>query len=76
MTRLLKEIFIFIALFLFLALGMHMKHWISHPFEHFAHLSNSEFGIFHPLYFSFGVYILLYFPRTLVGFVVRVFSNK
>lgn len=76
MRRLLKETFIFIVLFLLLALGMHMKHWIAHPIELLQQLSSSKFGLFHPLYFTFGVYILLYIPRVLVGFVVHVFSKK
>jgi hypothetical protein len=71
-----KEIFIFIGLFLFLALGMHMKQWISHPIEHFEHLSTSQFGIFHPLYFTFGVYIVLFVLRKILSGIVRLFSKK
>lgn len=76
MSKLGKEIVIFIGLFLFLALGMHMKQWISHPLAHFEHLSASQFGLFHPLYFTFAVYIALYILRALLNFIIRLFSKR
>lgn len=75
MAKLQKEIFIFIALFIFLALGMHMKQWISHPMEHLQHLSESQFGTFHPLYFTLLVYVVLYILRSILSFVGRLFKK-
>ncbi len=76
MTKLGKEVVIFVGLFLFLTLGMHMKQWISHPIDHIEHLSSSQFGLFHPIYFTFGVYIVLFLIRKMVGFVVGLFTRK
>ncbi len=70
-----KEIFIFIGLFLFLALGMHMKQWLSHPIEHIEHLSSSQFGPFHPLYFTLVVYVVLYLIRAVFRFVLNLFTR-
>ncbi len=55
---------------------MHMKQWISHPIDHIEHLSSSQFGLFHPIYFTFGVYIVLFLIRKMVGFVVGLFTRK
>ncbi len=76
MDKLVKEIFIFIGLFLFLALGMHMKQWIAGPMEHFSKLSGSEFGLFHPLFFTLFVYVVLYIIRLIIKFIVSVFSKS
>jgi len=76
MSKVLREIFIFIGLFLFLALGMHMKQWISHPIEHFEHLSESQFGFFHPLYFTALVYFVLYLIRLIFRAIKRLFTKK
>lgn len=70
-----KEIFIFIGLFLFLALGMHMKQWLSHPIEHMEYLSSSQFGLFHPLYFTLVVYVVLYLIRAVFRFVLNLFTR-
>lgn len=71
-----KEILIFIGLFLFLSLGMHMAQWTSHPIEHIKHLSSSQFGLFHPLYFTFGVYVILFILRKIFSFIVGLFRAK
>ncbi|WP_024954511.1 hypothetical protein [Sulfurospirillum arcachonense] len=76
MTKIGKEIVVFVGLFLFLALGMHMKQWISHPIEHIEHLSQSQFGLFHPLYFTFGLYIILYIIRKILSFLRGLFALK
>lgn len=75
MFNLKKEISVFIGLFLFLALGMHMKQWIAHPIEHFHSLSASQFGVFHPLYFTLFIYIGLFIIRAVFGFIVRLFKR-
>jgi len=76
MSKLFKEVSVFIWLFLFLALGMHMKQWISHPIEHIDHLAGSKFGLFHPLYFTFGIYVFLYFIRKIFGAIIGLFARK
>lgn len=76
MSKVSKEIVIFIGLFLFLALGMHMKQWIDHPIEHFAHLSSSQFGLFHPLYFTALFYVVLYLIRAILSTMKKLFSRK
>ncbi len=70
MKRLLiKEFVIYLIIFLFLTLGMHYKEWFSHPFEHISSLPTSQFGAFHPIFFSFGVYLIVLIMRgVIVGF--------
>jgi len=69
-----KELLIFIGIFLFLAIGMHFKEWMSHPIEHIIGLPNSAaygIGMIHPLVFTFIGYILFVFVR----FIVRLFGK-
>jgi len=70
MKRLLiKEFVIYLIIFLLLTLGMHYKEWFSHPFEHISSLPTSQFGTFHPIFFSFGVYLIVLIMRgVIVGF--------
>jgi hypothetical protein len=56
-----KELTIFIGLFLFLAIGMHFKEWISHPIDHIMALPTAgAYGIgpFHPLVFTLALYLV------------------
>jgi hypothetical protein len=56
-----KELTIFIGLFLFLAIGMHFKEWISHPIDHIMALPTAgAYGIgpFHPLVFTVALYLV------------------
>ncbi len=76
MSKLVREITIFIGLFLFLTLSMHMKQWISHPIDHLEHLAGSTFGLFHPLYFTFGIYVALFIIRKILDFIIRLFVSK
>ena len=76
MLKVVKEVTIFIGLFLFLALGMHMKQWISHPIEHFVNLSDSQFGFFHPVYFTVLVYIVVYIIRVIFRWIKKLFTRK
>jgi len=76
MSKIGKEVVIFIGLFLFLTFGMHMEQWISHPIKHFEHLSHSQFGLFHPLYFTFGVYVVLFTIRKILSFIIGLFVRK
>ena len=71
-----KEIIIYIAVFLFLAIGMHFKQWISYPIEHLMALpSGGAFGvsgIAHPFVFTFVVYLVVRFPVL----IMKLFSKK
>ena len=76
MERILKkELTIFIGIFLFLAIGMHFKEWMSHPIDHlFAlpHAGAYGIGAIHPVVFTLIVYIIVWIPR----FIVKLFSKK
>lgn len=71
-----KEIIIYIGIFLFLAIGMHFKQWISHPIEHIMAMpSGGAFGIpgiAHPFVFTLIVYLIVRIP----AFVMRLFRKK
>ena len=57
-----KELIVFLSIFLFLAIGMHFKEWLSHPIEHIIALPKAGaygFGALHPLIFTFIVYLFL-----------------
>jgi hypothetical protein len=76
MAKLKKELLIYLGLLIFLSLGMHMNQWISHPLEHIKHLSTSQFGPFHPLFFTFAAYLALLIIRFIIGFIIRLFSKR
>ena len=55
-----KELMIFLGIFLFLAIGMHFKEWMSHPIEHIMALPKAGaygLGALHPLIFTAIVYL-------------------
>ncbi len=57
-----KEIFIFIGIFLFLAIGMHFKEWMSHPIEHLIalpHASSYGLGWEHPAVYTLIIYLIV-----------------
>lgn len=63
-----KELYILLAIFIILALGMHHQEWISHPIEHIKNLPSSGaygIGATHPLVFTIIVYIILWIPRLI-----------
>ena len=65
-----KEIYIFIGIFLFLAISMHYKEWLSHPIDHITSLPTAGaygIGAIHPLVFTFIVYIVIFVIRVIVG---------
>ncbi len=64
--RVIKELAIFLFLFVFLSIWMHFKEWTDHPIEHIKSLPESQFGIFHPLVFTFFVYILILIVRIFI----------
>jgi Na+/H+ antiporter NhaC len=69
-----KEGMIFIGIFLFLAIGMHFKEWMSHPIEHIMALPSAGaygLGAIHPLIFTFIVYLVFIIFRSLKRLVTR-----
>jgi len=71
-----KELYIFIVLFLLLSLTMHFDAWLSAPLEQIENLAASPLGIYHPLYITFAVYLLILIVRFVVRFVKQIFSSK
>ena len=71
-----KELIIFVAVFLFLAIGMHFKQWLDHPIEHLVNLPHGGAfgvpGIAHPLVFTLVIYLVLAMFRG----IVKLFSKK
>lgn len=63
-----KELYIFIGIFLFLAIGMHFKEWISHPMHHIAALPGAGaygIGAVHPVVFTVVVYTVFVLIRSI-----------
>jgi hypothetical protein len=75
MTRWKKELAIFLGIFLFLALGMHHKEWLSHPIQQIESLPESSLGPWHPLYIAFGVYLVVLMLRLLIGGIGKIFKK-
>ncbi|MEA3417832.1 MAG: hypothetical protein U9Q90_00395 [Campylobacterota bacterium] len=68
-----KEFFIFIGIFLFLAIGMHFKEWLSHPIDHITALPEAGaygIGAIHPLVFTLVAYLIVLVFRG----IVKLFS--
>ena len=69
-----KELKIFTGLFLFLAIGMHFKEWLSHPIEHTMALPTAGaygIGAFHPLVFTVALYLLVLLARGVVKLLTK-----
>jgi hypothetical protein len=63
-----KEIAIFFGIFLFLAIGMHHKEWLSHPIDHIMALPKAgAYGIgpLHPLVFTLMLYVIFVLVRSI-----------
>ncbi len=70
-----KELTIFTGIFLFLAIGMHFKVWISHPIDHILALPTAGaygLGAFHPLIFTLVVYLIILLFRG----IGKLFEKK
>lgn len=70
-----REVLIFIVIFLFLALGMHMNQWFSHPIEHLNQLNTHKMP-YHPLLYTAIVYILLGIIRVVITTFMKLFTRK
>ncbi len=73
-----KELYIFIGIFLFLAIGMHFKEWVSHPISHIAALPNTGaygVGATYPLVFTLIVYLLWVLIRSIYRTAKKIVSR-
>jgi Na+/H+ antiporter NhaC len=74
-----KELYIFIGIFLFLAIGMHFKEWLSHPVEHIEMLPTAgAYGIgwMHPLVFTVALYLIVGLLRFIIKGLKNVFKKS
>lgn len=74
-----KELMVLLGIFLFLAIGMHFKEWISHPIDHIMALPHSGaygVGAIHPVVFTLAVYIILWIPRGIMKLFKKKDTNK
>ncbi len=70
-----KELIIFLAIFVFLAIGMHFKEWTGYPVEHLMALPSSSaygLGAEHPFVFTLIIYIIIGIPRG----IGKIFTKK
>ena len=73
-----KELYIFLGIFLFLTLGMHHKEWLNYPLEHLSNLSQAGaygLGVIHPFVFTLLIYILLWLPRLIIKYFRKKSTN-
>ncbi|MGB5964712.1 MAG: hypothetical protein WBF77_11395 [Sulfurimonadaceae bacterium] len=71
-----RELLIYLGIFIFLAAGMHHKAWLTHPLVHIQSLPESDFGIFHPLFFTLGAYLFVAIIRVVFALFARLFQRK
>ena len=69
-----KELVIYTALLSMLILLMHPD-LLSDPTTRLG-LMQTQGNYIHPLLYTFIVYLILYFLRALVGFVIKFFNRK
>lgn len=73
-----KELFIFMGIFLFLAIGMHFKEWVSHPISHIVALPAAGaygLGALHPFIFTLMIYIIFVLFRSIYKGIKRLVSK-
>ncbi|OQX73182.1 MAG: hypothetical protein B6D59_06360 [Campylobacteraceae bacterium 4484_4] len=75
MKFILKELTIFLGILILLSLGVHFKEWMDHPAEHFTSLPHSSLGLWHPLFLSFGLYLIIAVLRFLFGLFGKFFRK-
>ena len=71
-----KELKIFIILFVILALTMHFSAWLDHPLVHLEALPNSTFGLWHPIFLTLAVYLLIGVLRVFVHLFKKMMKKK
>lgn len=73
-----KHVLMFIGVFLFLAIGMHFKEWMSYPIDHLMALPASGaygLGMLHPFIFTLVGFLVLVLILAIGRFVKKVFSH-
>jgi len=72
-----KELLIYLILFFVLTFGIHFKELIAHPLEHIINLPTSGaygLGVYHPLIFTFILYLIVLIPRFIITLLKRSFK--
>jgi len=75
MRHLVREVVFFVILFGVLALGMHMDRWLSAPVAHWEGLGYHVMP-WHPLVYTFGIYVVLSILRAVVALALRPFRRQ
>lgn len=70
-----REVLIFIVIFVFLSLGMHMNQWLTHPLAQLQQLSLHAMP-YHPLLYTAIVYLILALIRTVISTIMKLFRRK
>jgi hypothetical protein len=73
-----KELYIFLGIFLFLSVGVHLKEWVAHPIDQIMALSSSAalgLGEWHPLIFSFLAYLVVWVFRLIGKGAKKIFGK-
>ena len=71
-----KQLFIFLGIFLFLAIGMHFSEWTSHPIKHitaFPKAGAYGLGMIHPIIFTLIGYAISTIILWLGSMIKRIF---
>jgi len=55
---------------------MHHKAWLSHPLEHIQSVAESNFGAYHPLFFTFGIYLIIDIIRVIFALFTKLLKPK
>jgi len=75
MRKVLKEVALFISIFVILALGMHMDEWLNAPIEHIKHLSKHTMP-WHPLIYTGFFYAFLAVIRVVAAGIKNLFKSS
>ena len=73
-----KELYIFLGIFLFLSVSVHLKEWVAHPIDQIMALPSSAalgFGEWHPLIFSFLAYLVVWVFRLIGKGAKKIFGK-
>ena len=75
-----KELMVYLAVIVVVALSWHHKQWLDHPVEHLIALPHGGAfgvpGIIHPLVFGLAGYLLLGIVRLILKPFFKMFSKK
>jgi hypothetical protein len=74
MVRVKRELLLFALLFLFLSIAMHFGAWVDHPIAHMASLEKSPLGLWHPLFITALIYLVLLIVRILFRFIKKLIT--